>query len=627
MGILNPAALPLLTLLGILILIYLRERWRRRIDVPSLLLWRAVPEDKARIRRFLPDLLFFAQALLLLLLIGGLLRPYRPHMVTETRGDRHILVIDTSASMQAREGRTRRFDQAVDEAKRLVRSLGPLDESMVISISTRPQVVSGLTGDHLLVLHLLEALQPVDTGTNLDLGVELALAQRDRDGRRGRVHVFTDLPPSTLSLPQERVKELEYHRVGKNDDNLALAAFHLYQNPFQTYSQTQAYMLVRNYAHHPKSGTLTLQLNGQPVFRREFTLAAREAASFSVKGFERAGQLVARIEPGDALALDNQALAWVAERHERRLVVVSPAKNLHEELTRVSQSIPGLTLTVMTPEAFAPERLNPQDVALFHQFVPGATVAVNSLYVFPPPDNPLFPVIAEAADLSILDWRQEHDLLRNLRYVEALPLKKARVLALPPWAQVLISSRTKMSEVPLALTGEKDGHRVVCLAFDLNKGNLTNSDNLTLLLLFLNTLRWLLPPDPVTPQLVSTGEAFFLPPGATPDSLRLLPPQGEERVVETDTVEVDHVGEYRLAGSRYRAILYANLFDEMESDIARREEDTPVAKPASESPAAPREVARTVPHEFGRSLYYGAALLLILEWLYAMWRYSRTGAP
>jgi hypothetical protein len=167
----------------------------------------------------------------------------------------------------------------------------------------------------------------------------------------------------------------------------------------------------------------------------------------------------------------------------------------------------------------------------------------------------------------------------------------------------------------------------VCLAFDLNKGNLTNSDNLTLLLLFLNTLRWLLPPDPVTPQLVSTGEAFFLPPGAAPASLRLLPPRGAVRVIETDTVEVDHVGEYRLGGSRYRAVLYANLFDEMESDIARREEDTPVAQPTSESPPAPQELTRTVPHEFGRSLYYGAALVLILEWLYAMWRYSRTGAP
>ncbi len=171
MGILNPAALPLLALLGILILIYLRERWRTRIEVPSLLLWNVVKEDKARVRRFTPSLLFLLQALLLALLIGGVLHPFRSQIVSETRGNRHILVIDTSASMQAREGRMQRFDLARDQAKKVVQSFNMLDEVMLISVSTRPIVVSGLTKDHLLILNLLETLKPVDTGTNLDLGI------------------------------------------------------------------------------------------------------------------------------------------------------------------------------------------------------------------------------------------------------------------------------------------------------------------------------------------------------------------------------------------------------------------------------------------------------------------------
>src|SRR4051794_37378572 len=99
MGILNPAALPLLAALGILIVIYLRERWRNRIEVPSLLLWQVVKEDKARVRHFTPSLLFLLQLLLLALLTGGVLHPFRSRIVTEARGNRHILVVDTSASM------------------------------------------------------------------------------------------------------------------------------------------------------------------------------------------------------------------------------------------------------------------------------------------------------------------------------------------------------------------------------------------------------------------------------------------------------------------------------------------------------------------------------------------------
>ncbi|MGH7960368.1 MAG: vWA domain-containing protein [Candidatus Binatia bacterium] len=623
MGILNPAVLPLLSLLGILVLIYLRERWRKRIEVPTLLFWREVKEDTLRAHRFLPDLLFWAQALLLLLLIAGLLHPYHARTVTETRGDRQILVFDISASMQAREGRARRFELALDQAKQVVRSLGPLDEAMLISVASRPRLVSGFTTDHRLVLHQLEALHPLDTGTNLDLGIELALAQRDREGRQGTVHVFTDVPKSALSLPAEQMKELVYHRVGKTDDNLALAALHLYQNPFQDYSQAQAYILVRNYASRAKRAALTVRLDDKPIFRRDFTLPAREVTSFSIPGFAGPGRLVARLEQDDALAVDNQALAWLAERHERRLVLVSAAQNLREELERVSQAIPGLKLTIVTPEAFTPAALGSKDIVLFHRFVPSGKIAANSLYIFPPPDNPLFPVIAEAADLSILDWREGHEILRNLRYVDALPFKTARVLALPSWAQVLISSRTRNGEVPLALTGEKDGHRVACLAFDLDTGNLTNSDNMTLLLLFLNTLRWLLPHDPSVPLLLSTGETFFLPPDVVPDSLFLTSPRGEKGLIDTGLVEIDRVGEYRVTGDQYRAVLYANLFDEAESDIGRKEDGATGDAVAAWAVHAPRQLTYTVPIEFGRLLYYGAALLLLLEWLYALWRYRR----
>ena len=93
--------------------------------------------------------------------------------------------------------------------------------------------------------------------------------------------------------------------------------------------------------------------------------------------------------------------------------------------------------------------------------------------------------------------------------------------------------------------------------------------------------------------------------------------------MDTDSVEVDQTGEYRLAGSRYHATLYANLFDEAESDIGRREDDDAKPVPVSEA-RPPQELSRTVPEEFGRGLYYGAVLLLLIEWLYALWRYRRS---
>ncbi len=623
MGILNPAALPFVSLLGVLVLIYLRQRTRTRIEVPSLLFWADVPEDRVRSRRFRPDLLFFLQVLLLLLLIGGLLHPYWSRTVTETRGDRQILVFDLSASMQARENGVRRFDLALDQAKNILHALAPLDEVMLIGTAARPQVVSGFTTDHRLVLHRLESLRPLDTGTQLELGIELALVQRDRAGRQAQIHVFTDLPSNQLSLSEMQQQALTYHRVGETDDNMALASVHVYQNPFQDYSQAQVYILVRNYANRTKPATLHVELNGQAVFQKAFSLSANNTRSFSLSGFTGPGQLAVHLESEDALAVDNHALNWVAERRSWQLVLVSPVAHLHQEIQQLSQALPGVTLRSTRPEDFSPAQVSEQDVVLFHQFVPDEAVPANSLYIFPPVENALFPVLTEAADLTILDWNDEHEILHNLQYVEALPFKQARILALPSWAQVLISSKTSHGEIPLALTGERDGQRIVCLAFDLGAGNLTDSDNLTLLVLFLNALRWLRPPNPLDPQLLPVGDVFFLPTAAPLDGARLSTPQTEVQVLETDTVPLDQVGIYRVETATYRAELYVNLFDEAESNIGRQTVDDASTGQPAVSPGvrpSPGAVQREIPVEFGQSLYWLAALLLFAEWLYAFWR-------
>ena len=627
MGVHNPAALPLLAVLGVLVLFYLRRQTRTRIEVPGFLFWDAVPEDRVRARRFRPDPLFYLQALLLMLLVSGLLHPYWTRSVTETHGRRHVLVIDRSASMQAREDGRTRFDAALDRARAVVRAAAPLDEIMLIGVAARPTVLSGFTTDHRLALHRLDTLRPLDTGTHLDAGIELAMLQRDRAGRQARVHVFTDVPASTQWPSEGRAST--WHRVGETDDNVAVAAVHVSQPPFQDAAEARAYVLVRNYAARGKAATLRARLNGRLVFEEAFRLPARETRSFALRGFDGPGKLDVALETDDALSVDDRALAWIAARRDLRLVLVSPDPRFADEVRRVSRVLPGVGLAHVAPEDFRPTRLQAGDVALFHRFVPAGTVPANGLYVFPPADNPLFPVRAEAADVRILDWNEDHAILRNVQYVDALPVGGVRVLAPPRWTQVLVSSRTTHGEIPLALAGERNGRRVVCLAFDLDAGALTDADNLTLLVLFLNALRWLQPPDPAAPRLLPVGAPFFVPDGVGADGLRLSVPGAAARPLDDDTFGLDRAGVYRVESDAYRVLLYANLFDEAESDIGRPDaHDGDAAArtstgPPPETQTGTRRVERAVPAEFGRWLYWLAAALLAGEWLYALVRERR----
>ena len=499
---------------------------------------------------------------------------------------------------------------------------------MLIGVAARPTVLSGFTTDHRLALHKLDTLRSLDTGTHLDAGIELAMLQRDRAGRQARVHVFTDLPAST-QRPSEG-QAFTWHRVGETDDNVAVAAVHVSQPPFQDAAEARAYVLVRNYAARGKAATLRASLNGRPVFEEAFRLPARETRSFALRGFDGPGRLDVTLETDDALSVDDRALAWIAARRDLRLVLVSPDPRFADEVRRVSRVLPGVGLAHVAPEDFTPARLQAGDVALFHRFVPAGTVPANGLYVFPPADNPLFPVRAEAADVRILDWNEEHAILRNVQYVDALPVGGVRVLDPPRWAQVLISSRTTHGEIPLALAGERNGRRVVCLAFDLDAGTLTDADNLTLLVVFLNALRWLQPPDPAAPRLLPVGAPFFVPDGVGVDGLRLSVPGADARPLDDDTFGLDRAGVYRVEGDAYRALLYANLFDEAESDIGRADveeaDDTASAASTTDTRVGTRTVERVVPVEFGHWLYWLAAALLAGEWLYALVREQR-GQP
>jgi hypothetical protein len=252
-------------------------------------------------------------------------------------------------------------------------------------------------------------------------------------------------------------------------------------------------------------------------------------------------------------------------------------------------------------------------VAVFHDFVPAGGAPVNALYVYPPPANPLFPSDRDVVAAQILDWNESDPVLQDLRYLDALPLERSRMVALPSWAHTLIASRANGREFPLAFRGEEGGRRIVCFAFDLQKRSLVRSENLSLLLLTLNALRWLAPPDPAVPVQVDVGDSFHeLLPEAV--SYSVTGPDGRTEVHPPTRhlqVEMTRAGIYRIRAGDERRTIYANLFDAEESDVGRT--DPPGDEIVVGEGTAP-SVSATRRHEFGRSLIGASLLLALIEW-------------
>ncbi len=614
MGFLNPLALLFGGLIGVLVLLYLWERLRRRVAVPSLLLWQAVPEEAVQRQRFRPEWLFLLQLLLLVALILGLARPYTLGRSTGRSASYTIIILDTSASMQAREGKQTRFEQARQQAQKIIRDLAPGDQVMLITAAARPQIVSEFTPDHQRLLKLLDGLQPVDTGTELAPAIALAMRARELAPERTDIALLSDMPASAID-PQERALVQRYP-VGETSDNLAISALQVFQGPFEDASEARAYVLVRNFSYAERHGVLSVSADDQVVTRTGFTIPGRGAQSFMARDFPGPGLLTASIDVHDALDVDNRAYGWLRPRHRIRMLLVSPASPLIGEIDHVARSVAGLSLEHISPEAYQPADAAAFDVVIFHRFAPPPPAAA-ALYIFPPARNSVFPVKEQAGRVEVMDWDAQHPILRDLRPLTTRPLSSAEVVEPPNGTETLLWSRTGAGDFPLAFAVNRPQGRIVCLAFDLEAEHLLGNDSIDLMLFFLNTLDWVSPQKQPVPAVVSTGGAHTVD-GLPDRPLRVVDPHGVtvSLPAESRQVETDVAGVYQIHADGSSTTLIANLFDAGESDIGRAARDVPVPPPPRVLPAPPRDKS-----EIGWWFYVLAAALMASEWL--AWRLSR----
>lgn len=610
----EPLALLFAGLYGVLVLYHMWERWRRPVVVPSLLLWQVVSEDVIRARRFRPDLLFVVQALALAAMILGLARPYLPAIAGSEPTGRHIFVLDTSASMQSREGRQTRFAAAQTAASERLAALPTDTEVMLMTADRAPRVVVDFTRDRAGVAAALAAATPVDVGGDLTVALAFADAARQRTDLPTTIDVFTDLPRSQLPAPVRN--RVALHQVGETDDNLAITGLQVFQGRFQDPRSARVAVHVQNFAHRDGHGVLSLELGNRVLSRTGFTVAGRTARNFLFGELPGPGAIVARLEAVDALAADNAAFGWVAPVRPVRILVASASPALVRDLRGLAAAAPGLQVRVVDPRAFTPARAADADIVILDGMAPAAPLAANALYLFPDRDNQLFPVTADVTDVEVLDWDETHPVLRGLRPLAALPLRRGRVVTPPSWARPIVWSRAQAGEFPLVLAGERDGHRAACITFDLAAERLLSTDRVNLLLLLTNLLGWLAPggDDAVVTR---TGDVRDL--GSFPtDTVTVRGPQGTTATLPGPQLAFEPrlAGAYQFSSDGTTRLLFASFFDPVESDIGR-----PAHDDADLTPAAPPAAAGTLrrdhaPHsDASRPWLYAAALILVAaEW-------------
>ncbi len=608
MSFLTPLAFAAFALSLPLVLLYFLKVRRRERRVSSLLLWQAELRDReasAFFQRLQRDPLLILQILALLALTLALARPVATVMGEGAR--KVVVVLDTSASMKARDVSPSRFDVARGEAAALVRRLGEGAEVMVIEAGVQPTVTAALSRDRDRALSAIRGAYARDLPTRLAEAVRTARALVGSDPR-AEIHVFTDgafAPGRVVETTDPRVRWIGVGRRSQNVGITNLSVRKSYAGSFEY----QAFVSLVNYTPESQTFDFSLELDGKTLAERSVTLEPSVRRSvvlpFSHGG---GGAVAARLHINDDLASDNVAWAVLPPPRKIAVTLVSPGNLFLEKVLRTD---PQVALDVKTPEQYQ-GGMGEADVVIVDSVSParvgaGRFVFVNTV----PPDVPI-QVLGRLEQPTIMDWDRAHPVMRHVEFAKVAIEEAMRM-------RPLSAGRPLVEAVggPLIYALEEQDRKAIIVAFDLFKTDFPLRVAFPLILS--NTLRWLHPAALDQSSLqVATGQPILLPVAHGITAATVTTPSG--RAVKAPVTrgavsftETDEVGLYTLSTARGDLRVAANLADADESNLEPR--PLPAPAPASSAAMTPVPIQR----ELWPLFVLVAVLLLALEGL-LYWR-------
>lgn len=617
MNLLVPAALAFGLIIPIILLLYFMRPKRQVRVVGSTLLWQQALQDLQASRpwqrlRITPLLLLQLLAALIIVLI--LARP--AIFLRSPISGNTIIILQTSASMQATDVAPNRFEAAKSQVADLIAGLGSSDHLSLIAMANTPQVLLASSQDKAQLTNALQRAKV--TNQDADLQQALSLATSLAAGQPNtQVLVVGDghvLPPDqTLVLPFS----VHYLRVGTDAPNVALLS--LAGRSLQ--GNLVALAQIANYSHFQRAIPVELYADGKLVNVQTITLAPGASGALQWGPLASTPRFLhAQILTQDAMTADHEAWAIVGGSMHGRVLLVTNGNSFLQAALALQSNI---DLYKTTPAKYLVNVGN-FDLTIFDDYVPSTLPDSDLFFINPPQGSYIFGTSGPEIRVSHLSASNDSaNLLSNVDLSSVHVLRVSHLFTPALWAQSIIAT----PETPLLIAGDKDNRRVAALSFDLHDTDLPLQPSFPILIY--NMVNWFLPPPvsgdgQVSPNFPITVQTW---PGAdkvtitAPNSspVTVAPPFPVAPFAQTNTVGLYQVVQ-QVHGQERDGAFTVNLFDPQQSRLAPASQ-LPVANSTDFSPGN-----NTIPRELREIWPWIAAfflLVLCLEW----WLFSRSYRP
>ncbi|QQE10668.1 BatA and WFA domain-containing protein [Planctomycetota bacterium] len=486
-----------------LIVLYFLKLRRRRLQVSSTLLWKQSVKDlqvNSPFQKLKRNLMLFVQLLILIALLIAIARPVM--QADATTGQRAVIIIDQSGSMNALDGDVTRLKAAKNAALKIIDNLeiktssGMLNGAMIVAFAERPQVLTKFTNNNARLRQAIESIQPTDQSSHLDLALsviepEVVLHASDSESAT-QVYIFSDghiasHDTATLSL---QGADLRYVRIGAvpntQPDNVAITALSTRRDPDRP-QYAQVFAKISNFSNQEHSTSLTLRMNDRvhdvkPVRLMPMGIGSvdEQSIQFDLR-YPGHAMLELSLNIQDALPADNHASIMLAPAKQLRVLLVSEG-NAYWELALKSMGI--RSLVKMTPRKYENQNIETLkagrwgnehsidatgqgfDVIIFDNYAPQSLPPVNSIFMgaFPSIDQlQLQANLSEEQKVTgFISWDSMHPTMYSVVLDDVL-IKNTGWLTAPDDAEILATSETG----PVIAEISKNQNRYIISTFSL----------------------------------------------------------------------------------------------------------------------------------------------------------------
>lgn len=447
----NPLGLALAGLaLPVLLLHILRPR-RRAVTVSSTFLWRSLPRPVSSAKPWQKlrwSLLLLAQLLIVAVLAIVVARPVR--LEAAALAEHTVFIVDTSASMAATDVSENRVRAAAERAIALRTELPAGGVASIVVAGDRPRVILTESDDESEFAASLRALEP--TQSHPDFAGTFALAESLDTAASDIGFVFLSdggvsddeaklLPPGT-----------RYERIGQSSTNRTITRLSVEPRG----SGLHARVTVRNAGGPAAKQLLTVDVDGERVATQDIAVRtdATDEFEFDIPLGDR---VVAHLEGGDALALDDEAFAVAGRRPDLKVLLVGDRLFWQELLT----SIPGVTVDALD----AASNGDGYDVVIYNGVDVPADVAAPFIAVAPPAGLPGVTVSGAVDRPAVTLLRADDPLLSGIDLADVAIAFAQRITTT---SDVLVAGES----APLIVRGTAYEQQFVYVAFALRDSNL-----------------------------------------------------------------------------------------------------------------------------------------------------------